>query len=340
MKNTKVKIKYAIVALGMLAALLAPLGCTRDQAAFKGIRVSGTGDLGYLSILINDWASKDTTVPAVGMTASTDSIGDLKNGKSDAILLGREPTAQELQGLKDYVIAYDAVCIIIDASSNVGGVVGPASYPVGKTSGLKNLTTDDVKSLFNKGYTFDGYFEVKPNLDPDSILWKLDGGIYAWNNLPKVISSSFTFPPGRFDTQTVLYQKLGLDEKQMLAGLTAFTCPRFSVEEEVISYEYRSSDFSLEYGIHALNFKIGFASRRAMTLALEHAPVKVLSINGIDPVAQPQSIYDGSYPFSRKIHLLIRDNSSQELQNLASVLISPAGQQFIKDAGYLPVALS
>ena len=335
----RVKAKHALLFLGLLTITMTQFGCVSGQGAYNGIRVSGPGDLGYLSILVNDRAGKDPTIPSIGMYISEDSIADLKSGKTDVALLGREPTAQELQGLKDYVIGYDAVCLIIDQSSGLGGVMGPQGTPVAKTAGLKNLTTDDVKLILTKGYSWDGYFQSKPNLDPGSILWTLEGGKYAWDNPPRVITSAFTFPIGKFDSQTVLYQELGLDEKQMLAGRTSFTCPQFSIEEEVISYEYNGTMYSQSSGIQNFAFKVAFASRRTMTLANLNAPVRVLTINGIDPVVNPQSIYDGSYPFSRKIHLLIKDNSSTELQNFANLMVSQVGQQFMKDSGYLPLAL-
>ena len=45
---------------------------------------------------------------------SYDSVNNLKRGKCDAALIGRELTSDELKGLQDYTIAYDAVCIILD----------------------------------------------------------------------------------------------------------------------------------------------------------------------------------------------------------------------------------
>ena len=45
----------------------------------------------------------------------------LKMVKLDAVLLGREPTADELKGLNEYEIALDAVCIVVDENSYDGG---------------------------------------------------------------------------------------------------------------------------------------------------------------------------------------------------------------------------
>ena len=84
-------------------------------------------------------------------------------------------------------------------------------------------------------------------------------------------------------------------------------------------------------------FKLGFASRRVMTIAPRHVPVSVVSIDGINPMTDTQSIYDGTYKFSRKIHLLIRDNSPDSVIKLAEFLQSSSGQQLITNAGYLPL---
>ncbi len=52
------------------------------------------------------------------------------------MLLGREPAAEELDGLTDTIIAYDAVCILVDENSYTGGEVR-ASGPTGqKADGL------------------------------------------------------------------------------------------------------------------------------------------------------------------------------------------------------------
>ena len=74
-----------------------------------------------------------------------------------------------------------------------------------------------------------------------------------------------------------------------------------------------------------------------MTVASQHVPVSVVSIDGINPMKDSQSIYNGTYKFSRKIHLLIRDDSPDSVVNLAKFLQSPSGQKLITDVGYLPI---
>src|SRR5271157_1420173 len=78
------------------------IGCTVNDATGTGIPISGSWDLYSLSTAIENNAANNTGVPSVTMTPSANSIDELKNGKCDAILLESDPTADELQGLKDY----------------------------------------------------------------------------------------------------------------------------------------------------------------------------------------------------------------------------------------------
>jgi hypothetical protein len=134
-----------------------------------------------------------------------------------------------------------------------------------------------------------------------------------------------------------LYQSLGLDEVSQLASTTSFTSTRFNKEEEVLSYEYTGSSYSSDYGAQDFPFKLAFASRRVMTIAPQHVPVSVVTVDGIDPLANPQSVYDGTYKLSRKIHILVRENTGSETQQLVQYLQSNAGQKMLADAGYLPL---
>ena len=74
-----------------------------------------------------------------------------------------------------------------------------------------------------------------------------------------------------------------------------------------------------------------------MTIAPQHDPVSVVSVDGINPLTDPQSIYDGTYKFSRKIYLLTRQNSSDSVSAIVNYLQSASGQKLIADAGYLPL---
>jgi hypothetical protein len=267
------------------------------------------------------------------MTVSSNSIDDLKQGKVEASFLGREPTPEELQGLKDYVIAYDAVCIIIDDNSFTGGMSARQ-----KNTGFQALTMDNLKAIFSgTGWSWDsGFYMANTNIDPGSWLWDVPD--VAWVPQPKTILNFFIFPVGKYDTQSVLYQSLGLDEASLVSSRTSFTSSRYDKEEEVLSYEYNSSNYATDNGAQDFPFKLAFASRRIMTIAPQHVPVRVIPIDGIDPLKNPQSIYDGSYKLSRKIHLLIRENSTNGALQLVQYSLSSDGQKMLADAGYLPLS--
>ncbi len=341
------KVKIKIVTILVLALLLPLFGCTVQGQNAEGIRIGGAGDMAYLTLLLDEWAAKDPNVPLVSMSVLTDGITELKQGKYDAVLVGRELTSAELEGITDYIIAYDAVCIVVDENTYLGGskdniFLSPTGeqyiYPSVKFTGLKGLSTDDVKNMFTGGLQWTGeYYESKPGIDPGSVLWQIEGGKYAWVQTLRQLSSAFSFQVGKFDTQTVLFQTLGLDENQFISKLNALSSTRYKLEEEVISYEYSNSTYSQEYGIQDFLFHVAFASRRAMTMAPQHSPVRVLSIDGIDPLTNPASVYDGSYPFSRQIHLLVKNDAPANVKALGELLTSLAGQQFMADSGYLPL---
>jgi phosphate transport system substrate-binding protein len=65
--------------------------------------------------------------------------------------------------------------------------------------------------------------------------------------------------------------------------------------------------------------------------------VTIIPINGINPLTDPQSIYDGTYPLTREIHVLVRDNGPANATQLVKYLQSNAGQQMLAAAGYLPL---
>ena len=306
-----------------------------------GIKLSVPGDLYYLGSIINAASSTGIGAPAVQVKFSEDRIDELKQGKADAVLLGREPTPDELKGLTDYVIAYDAVCIIIDTNSYLGGQFLGNGHPTVKSSGLSNLTTLDLAQIFTTPTGaawpwYSDYFIRDPLLDPDSWIYSQDN--LAWIQQPAQVLHPFNFPVGEFDTQSVIYQDLHFYEKPAVTHNDNYLDPKFHSEEEVVSYEYKDLIYApSQNGLQNFAFKLGFASRRVMTVAPQHVPVSVVSVDGINPMTDPQSIYDGTYKFSRQIHLLIRDNSPDSVVRLAEFLQSSSGQKLITNAGYLPL---
>ena len=159
-------------AFWVIAVVLVLLnGCSANSQDPNQVKVSCPGDLYYLAAIINDASSPDTGVPAVQINLSEDPIYELKQGKTDAVLFGREPTPDELKGLKDYVIAYDAVCIILDQNSYLGGKYLGNGYPTVKTSGLRNLTTEDLTGIFSTptgtAWPWNGEYYIRdPLIDP------------------------------------------------------------------------------------------------------------------------------------------------------------------------------
>ncbi|MGP8079382.1 MAG: substrate-binding domain-containing protein [Dehalococcoidales bacterium] len=339
----KVKITWFKLLLAAVTLILPVLasGCAANDGSSTNLRISGSWDLYSMQTAIEDNMPKDAGFPSIAVMPSTNSINDLKNGKCDAVVMESEPTADELEGLKDYVIGYDAVCIIIDENSYDGGTYSQfGGAPLVKNGGLQNLTSDDLKAILttnpNQSWQWNGdYYLANGGLDPGS--WLAANPSVYWLKTAVSVNFNFFFPYGKYDTQTVLYQDLGLDEKAILAQRSSFLDPKLNQEDEILSWEYMGSNyFATKFGPQNYAFKLGFASRQVMTIAPQHVPVRVVSVDGINPMTDPQSIYDGTYKFSEKIHFLVRDNDTAT-QSLANYLLSAAGQKIIANAGYLPM---
>lgn len=339
----RLRFKFVSVLLAAVIGLILLNSCSSNSND-PAVKISVPGDLYYLGAIINDASSTNAGVPPVKVNFSEDTINDLKKSKADAVLLGREPTANELQGLNDYVIALDAVCIIMDQNSYVGGQYLGNGHPTVKTGGLQNLTTQDLLQIFRAptgaAWSWNGEYYVRdPLLDPDSWMYSQDN--LAWIKQPAQVIHPLNFPVGEFDTQSIIYNDLGLDEESEVTHKGGYLDPKLHLEEEVLSFEYNGQIYSsTQNGSQNFVFKLGFASRRVMTIAPQHVPVSVVSVDGINPMTNPQSIYDGTYKFSRKIYLLIRQNSAESVVKLANFLQSSAGQKLITDAGYLPIVES
>ena len=281
--------------------------------------------------------NNDTSVSANG---SSTSIDDLKKGLCDAVILGREPASAELIGLQDHVIAYDAICIIIDNNSYAGW-----SSASQKMDGLKELTFADLVSIAsvwsagpNQAWQWKGFFKWQTLRNASTGDYEIDTIkgvlIQGWAQTPKQISFSLVLLPGKYDSQRSLYDSLGINEQQLAEiwsnkSMTSFTAPDLKYEEEVVAWTYRSISSQSQY--------LGFASRRVTLLALGHAPVKVIAINGIDPIENTQAIYNGTYPLRRKIHLLTADNASGQVKNFVQYILSEEGQKVVENAGFLPL---
>jgi hypothetical protein len=346
--------KRAIKPLMIIIALLSAspaIGCGSPPAQMADVEIYGAWDVTRLA----EAASADFSIDAdkdIRISGSSTSIEDLKQGLCNVALLGREPTSDELIGLEDHVIAYDAVCIIIDENSYIGGLWAAGGRPSQKTVGIKELTYDDLVAIGNFWFTradlrwqWQGEYYVygqllnastgKGEKDPLTGL-----AIEGWTRTPKALYFIFNLIPGKYDTQRSLYDSLNISEQEVADRLQHFsqscTLPELEYEEEIVAYTYRNETPNVA-GQSAFIFKLGFSSLRVTQLALAHAPIRVISIDGIDPVEQPQTVYNGTYPLSRKIHLLTASNASQYVNEFLDYLLSPDGQELIERAGYLPL---
>jgi hypothetical protein len=319
----------------MLSALSA--GCGSSSTAEDQASIRAAWDMVPLAQALVDSGNTGTVSTVVEAMPATDATADLQRGQCNSVILGREPSSQELQGLNDEVIGYDAVTILIDASSANGGEWWVGNMPNHRTTGLKALATAELKGLFSFWIT------------PPGQRWKWTGDYDAWVahyddagqmvgqgwvHQDESVPPPFTFALGKYDTQTALYQALGIDESAVTdtAAQRGLTAVNVDSEEQVLASEYPPGQATGDF-----IFKIGFSSLRTAKLAIQRLPVSVIAIDGVDPVVAPQSVYDGTYPLTRRIHLLTGANCP-ESEGLAQFLLSPDGQKVIQDAGYLPLA--
>ncbi len=328
-----------LLLVALLILSLIP-GCSSAVSAGTKIKVSGAWDVisPFQRKIVPGFNTIENT--QVEVDYSSTALQQVIQGKSDVALLGVDPKPEELKGLRDNVIAYDAVCIIIDANSYAGGEYDQNQTPVRKTIGFQNLTLEDLKQIMQNFITPFGkrwwwtYETWGPTLN-------LNTGSYSdnesWLTDYKAIFPQLRMMPGKYDTQTLLYQKLGLDE-DVIAGAwnNQFTDPKLDAEEEVLSIEYMPGA-PYDAGSGDFTYKIGAVSRRVIPVAMQHVPIKVISINGIDPLQDTEAIYNGEYPLSREIHVVTRTDCSPSVSQLVSYLLSPVGQKALSDAGYLPL---
>ena len=302
-----------------------------------------------------------TGIPLTVLPSRT-SLQDLAAGRADVVILGREPSQGELTGLQDTVVAYDAVCILINARAYNGGMQqgkDPATgliIPQEKFDGIQNMSLDQVKQFesnilgINHGdkvwylptppfLTFMVYTDpitnvILPDQDVPGQAW----GEWDWN---QVLFEGENYLTGEFDTQAVLLKKLGLSENLLNSQQISFASDLYTSEEELISARFEPEAgkvMSQKNSSYPFSFFLRQASRRITVRAIQHGFfLKALRIEGIDPLVDPKVIYDGSYPFSRRIHIISHNPASPQVQKLIQYLLSPQGQKLIAEAEYLPL---
>lgn len=73
------------------------------------------------------------------------------------------------------------------------------------------------------------------------------------------------------------------------------------------------------------------------TLALvlsENRKVKPVALNGVTPSVA--NLANGSYPYHKKLNLILKRNASPEIRSLAEFILSPAGGRILEANGHLP----
>jgi len=314
--------------------------CVEKVDAEGVVRISGADDVisPMQRLIVPDFNQQSSVKIQTDFSASA--IQQVRNGKSDIALFGTTPSPSELTGLVDHVIAYDAVCIIIDNNSYQGGIFSQGGTPLRKSDGFQNLSLSDLKSIFSYYITPFGFrwtwqyysWGVPIDLNTGSA-----SGSATWLQQPKFISPSMFFQPGKYDTETDLFQTLGINEQQVSKALkNQFSDTNLNAEEEYLASEYPSG-YPYNKGSADFPYKLSFASRRVIPLAMQNVPISVVSINGINPLTDTQAVYNGTYPLSREIHVVTRSDCSLSTSQFVNYLLSNQGQQALANAGYLPV---
>jgi hypothetical protein len=161
-------------------------------------------------------------------------------------------------------------------------------------------------------------------------------GDWIWNYVP--VGGEFS-TPGLTDAQTFLLQRLGFGQANLKDPSIGFIPPNVTSEEEWISSRFEIMP-EMEKQISSVPFSFFLlpASRQVTVRALQHGfELRALSIDGVDPLADPKVIYDGSYPLQRKIYVIAKQPLSINAQKMVDYLLSAQGQKEIEQASYLPL---
>jgi hypothetical protein len=302
-------------------------GCAPQRAEAAGLVLRGPHDL----IPLMDTFRRElgpVMHQEIIVEPSTTSIEDLRQGTCTIAFAARE-LGSSSTGLQDTVIGHDAVCILIDENSYFGGEYWAGSTRVRRTSGLQNMTYDELVSSV-------GFWAAPP---AERLLW---GGGYecwtpgGWREEETVVFNVFSFPAGKFDTQTVLFESLRLDEAAVVKAMGHYTSDTMNTEAEVLAKEYKVGAPYEQYSGDFM-FKLGFASRCVSRAAVTKVPVRVVTIDGVDPLATPEAVYNRTYPLTRDIHLFASLDGSKTANTIIDWALSAEGQAAIAEAGYLPL---
>lgn len=80
---------------------------------------------------------------------------------------------------------------------------------------------------------------------------------------------------------------------------------------------------------------IGYSFRFYSTEMVKNKKIKLLSINGIEPIEE--NIANGTYPISSYFYAIIRSDATSETRQLVEWLSSDLAQKIVKEVGYTPL---
>jgi hypothetical protein len=333
--------------------------CATSTTTDKTLRISGAVDTIPLLVKVAPVFTETKGINLVSQVSRAP-LDDVKTGKADAAILGRELNEQETRDFQSTLVAEDAVCILISQRTAIGGI--QEGYVMGlgnksllqsqsKFAGLKELSLEQIKQLYAnvlkindeqhywtltgsyltfEPYTMEGLLAPKENTDnPGHVL-----GMWVWNAIP--LNSEIT-PVGMMDSQNVLFEKLGFSGVELKNPAIGFIPSNVGSEEEWISSRFDiNPDLAKENSSEPFLFFLMAVSRQVTLRALQHGfGIQTLLIDGIDPLI-PENITSGKYPLSRKIYLVTRRNEPvPAVDELLVFLLSDEGQQNIKEASFL-----
>jgi hypothetical protein len=348
------KVVAVIFAACAAAALVIAVHRGQANAASKLPVVAGAVDvLPIAEATLPRFAA--STGLSLTIASSPDAVAALKAGLVDVALLGKEPDPSDLPQLDDHVVAYDAVCLVVDLRSYNGGEQIDSSMgvllPMARTNGLKDLSLDDVAALASNAWMqgsdvwswradFANYRAVMNPAtaapEPDPANPKYARGVWVRTAIPVRM---WWLLPGKFDTQGALFQQIGLNEANLANATNVSFAPHwYDSEEELVSGRWDLNPGEANHvSRNPFFFQAGFLSRRVTLRAIRYGfMVHAVSIDGVDPTGDTGPIYGGQYPLSRRIHVLTRRPAGKVAAEFVAYLASPAGQAQIAQEDFLP----
>lgn len=353
-------LNWLLVAGGLVCLFTGLAGCQASPVkASNGLRLASPQDLLPLVQAVRQ-PFFEVSGNTIELVESSSRLLDLKAGKVDAVLLGREPTRDELAGLQDHIIAYDAVCIVVNDRTYRGGIKTSSDaslFPLEKYEGIQNISREDVRGFAgrllgftNHEWTLKGpsggkyVYQVNVQVNEDGTRFPIPdlqspykySGMWVWEEVPFV---GEVLPAGKFDTQSALLQKLVLPETILEGPNLLFVFSAFDTEELLVSRRFQIQRAgSLLNSPNPIDFFLNILSRRVVVKALEYKfGLRALAVDGIDPIGSPEAVYSGLYPFSRRIHYITRNPYFGPERMLAGYLRLPAAQALIAGEKYLPI---